>query len=361
MSYAFWEALTDLENSLKCYGQDSETNIQKMDEMKIRKSLEDLSSIVTSILSSGEPVAKAIQPNQEEMRERAVICKNLETLYGIRARLGALIKTFEAQQNDASLNSIAKGWITTQNKQHIFIDGGGGAHGGRAGYSAYQSEKAGGGGMADDSGPEMFENQFATQGYVGLSGEESDAFIRTHHNKDLLSNGSRVNDLEGEESGHIVYSSFNKRVANGTPNAADKKLMSELDDAIDSNSLPQDMVLFRGASYKTIPQLETNGKSLDEIKEQVNSLKGTEIAGGYYVQVSASSERSYYRDSDISFQIAAPKGTHAYISAYCSESEIVLGRNTKMEILGAEIVENVKDLNNMNAGSRITIMTRLKD
>lgn len=205
----------------------------------------------------------------------------------------------------------------------------------------------------------VVENQFATQGYVGLNAEESDQFMDAYHNEELLKNGRNANDRKGEESGHIVYSGFNKRVREGTTTAADEVLMAELDAAINANSLPQQMTLYRGTTYKVLPQLDTSGKTLEKIKEEINAMKGSIIATGDYVQVSASSLRNYYTDSDICMQIIADEGTPAYISNYRAESEIVLGRNTKLEILGADIIKNVKDIYGDDAGDRITLIVRV--
>lgn len=210
-----------------------------------------------------------------------------------------------------------------------------------------------------NSGTIFAPNQFQTQGYVGLSGKESDQFMQQYHNEELLTNGKRVNDGVGESSGHIVNAGFNERVRQGTVTVADKQIMRELDGAIASNSLPQDMTLYRGAGYKTIPGLDPRGKTKEQIVEELRSKTGEVIKPSNYVQVSASSERNYFTDSDISMQILAPEGTPAYISAYQAESEIVLGRDTAFEIVGADIVENVKDVFGMNAGDRITLIVKI--
>ncbi len=203
------------------------------------------------------------------------------------------------------------------------------------------------------------ENQFKTQGYVGLSAEESDLFMETYHNEELLNNGKRINSASGEASGHVVNSGFNKRVREGTTTAEDSVTMAKLDAAINANNLPHSMVLYRGTTYKVLPQINTVGKSLEEIVEEINSIKGSVIATGDYIQVSASSLRNYFTDSDICMQIIAAEGTPAYISNYKAESEILLGRDTKLEILGADIVENVKDLYGIDAGNRVTLITRI--
>lgn len=203
------------------------------------------------------------------------------------------------------------------------------------------------------------ENQFKTQGYVGLSAEESDRFMNQHHNEILLRNNRKINDGKGEESGHCVNAGLNARLRDGNIIESDKKIIAELDAAIQANSLPQKMTLYRGVPYNAIPQLNTAGKTLEQIVNEINALKGTVIANGDYVQVSASSLKNYFNFADISMQIIADKGTPAYISNYLAESEIVLGRDTKLEILSADIVEGLKDTFGVDVGKRVTVILKV--
>lgn len=202
-----------------------------------------------------------------------------------------------------------------------------------------------------------YVNEFETKGYVGLSEEESDAFMEKYHNEELLKNNQRDNERKGEESGHVVGSLFNRHVAEGNLDDRERERMKELDAAISANSLPQDMTLYRGVSYYTIPDLDVTGKSLEEIKDELNGMAGTVIGDGRYVQTSASSLKNFFTESDISMQIIAEEGTPAYISNYLAESEIVLGRDSKFEILGADIVE-FKDSYGLDQ-ERITLVVKL--
>lgn len=209
-----------------------------------------------------------------------------------------------------------------------------------------------------------FVNEMDEKGYVGLNKSESDAFIDQYHNKVLLRKNS-MNTMEGAQSRRI-----NQALRSGQlpSDEKDRKFMARLDKAIASNSLPQDMTLFRGVSlsafkdYDVFLDFERLAKqvSMDQFKsasgkidfdawgkaydtaqkndmanllDRAKQLLGTVVQDDGFMQVSASSERNIFGFSDINIQLHAPKGTHAYISDYKEESEIILSRGTKYEIV----------------------------
>lgn len=97
----FWDAVSSLESTLRHYDPVTDTYIFETDDAKVRECLEDFNSIITSILSSGEPVAKAIQTDRPvEKAGKAMSSKNLETLHGIKESLDAFIKAFEPQPEE---------------------------------------------------------------------------------------------------------------------------------------------------------------------------------------------------------------------------------------------------------------------
>lgn len=97
----FWDAFNALEDALRHYDYMTDTYVYETDEAKVRESLEDFSNIVTSILSSGEPVAKAIQDGSPVKKAgKAMSGKNLETLHGIKDSLDAFIKSFEPDPDE---------------------------------------------------------------------------------------------------------------------------------------------------------------------------------------------------------------------------------------------------------------------
>lgn len=95
----FWNAFSALEDTLHHYNPVSGTYMYETDEGKIRECLEDFNGIITSILTSGEPIAKAIQTDRPvEKAGKALSSKNLETLHGIRDSLDTFLKSFELEE-----------------------------------------------------------------------------------------------------------------------------------------------------------------------------------------------------------------------------------------------------------------------
>lgn len=214
----------------------------------------------------------------------------------------------------------------------------------------------------------QYSNEMDTKGYVGLSEAESDAFIDKYHNKTLL-NKKSMNTMDGAQSRRI-NTALRKDQMPSDPK--DQKFMAKLDTAISKNSLPQDMTLFRGVSLSAFNDFEVfldfeklaSQVSMDKFRdasgkidfdawgkafetaqqqdmanllERGKRLLGTVVEDKGFMQVSASSERNIFGFSDVNIQLHAPEGTHAYISDYKEESEIILARGTKYEILDVGI------------------------
>ena len=95
----FWNAFNALEECLHHYNPVTGSYVYETDERKVRECLEDFGSIITSILSSGEPIVKALGEGRPvEKTGRALSSKNLETLHGIRDSLDTFLKSFEPEQ-----------------------------------------------------------------------------------------------------------------------------------------------------------------------------------------------------------------------------------------------------------------------
>ena len=122
----FWEAFDTLRNVLYPYDPMTGNNTFEMDEESIRSSLADFSAIVTEILSSKEPIAKALAESRPvEKSGRAMSQKNRETLTGIRDSLDAFLKSFdpeddpEAGEENAEDREDGKEGEHTMTKQEI--------------------------------------------------------------------------------------------------------------------------------------------------------------------------------------------------------------------------------------------------
>lgn len=212
-----------------------------------------------------------------------------------------------------------------------------------------------------------YPDELKTKGYVGLSQKESDKFIEQYHNKSLLRKSG--NTMEGVQSRRINGALREGRLPT---NPSDVKFMERLDKAIAKNSLPEDMTLFRGVDLSAFDDYEVfldfekmaskvsmdayrtstgaidyaawgkefekaTSKDIENLLERGKKLLGTVVEDKGYMQVSASSQRNIFGFSDINLQLHAPKGLPAYISNYKEESEIILPKGTRYEIVDVKV------------------------
>lgn len=97
----FWEAFYALQDTLNHYDPITGRYIYETDETKLRESLEDFGSIMTSILSGTDNIAKALAESRPvEKAGKKMSGKNKETLSGIYESLGAFLKEFDDPEPD---------------------------------------------------------------------------------------------------------------------------------------------------------------------------------------------------------------------------------------------------------------------
>ena len=99
----FWNAFNSLEEVLYKYDPITGRWIYEADESRVRESLEEFGTIITSILAGGESITKAIQtarPAGVEKAGKKMSGKNKETLSGIYESLGAFLKEFDDPEPD---------------------------------------------------------------------------------------------------------------------------------------------------------------------------------------------------------------------------------------------------------------------
>ena len=100
----FWNAMNTLEEVLYSYDPITGRWRYEADEGRVRECLEDFSTIITSILTSGESITKAIQTDRPEAVAKAgkkMSGKNKETLTGIYESLGTFLKEFDDPEPEA--------------------------------------------------------------------------------------------------------------------------------------------------------------------------------------------------------------------------------------------------------------------
>lgn len=126
----FWNAFNSLEEVLYKYDPITGRWIYEADESRVRESLEEFGTIITSILAGGESITKAIQtarPAGVEKAGKKMSGKNKETLMGIYESLGAFVKEFDDPEPDDEAKKKAEaeagGEGTGDNKQQEPDDG----------------------------------------------------------------------------------------------------------------------------------------------------------------------------------------------------------------------------------------------
>ena len=85
-----------------------------------------------------------------------------------------------------------------------------------------------------------------------------------------------------------------------------------------------------GGAY--LSQIDTKAAA-DEINKK---LLGSTITDSAFMSASAVPENNIFIGSTVRIKVITPKGTHAFVTKNEMESEVVLGRNTKLEIVGAK-------------------------
>ena len=97
----FWNAFNSLEEVLYTYNPITGRWRYESDEAKVRECLEDFNGIITSILTGGQSITKAIQDDRPvEKAGKKMSGKNKETLSGIYESLGAFLKEFDDPEPD---------------------------------------------------------------------------------------------------------------------------------------------------------------------------------------------------------------------------------------------------------------------
>lgn len=99
----FWNAFNSLEEVLYAYDPITGRWRYESDEGKVRECLEDFGEIITSILTGGQSITKAIMDDLPvEKAGKKMSAKNRETLASIHESLGAFLKEFDDPEPDGT-------------------------------------------------------------------------------------------------------------------------------------------------------------------------------------------------------------------------------------------------------------------
>lgn len=97
----FWDAFNTLEDVLFKYDPITGRYVYESDEARLRECLEEFDAIITSILTGGESITKALATDRPvEKAGKKMSSKNKETLSGIYESLGAFLKEFDDPEED---------------------------------------------------------------------------------------------------------------------------------------------------------------------------------------------------------------------------------------------------------------------
>lgn len=101
-SNAFWTAFCTLQDTLSHYDGYTGTEYLESDETKIKEALTEFCSIVEKILTSGDPITKAIAKDEPVLKVgKKMSSKNRATLQGIFEAMGAFLAAFDdAEEED---------------------------------------------------------------------------------------------------------------------------------------------------------------------------------------------------------------------------------------------------------------------
>ncbi|MEZ7528647.1 ADP-ribosyltransferase, partial [Cloacibacterium normanense] len=158
---------------------------------------------------------------------------------------------------------------------------------------------------------------------------------------------TKENLIMGGENGYVgTANSFrlNEMLRYGYDIEGDDKLtISSLDDLIKSNRLKGNYLFHRNVDDDFIGNkfgFNTWGKSAKEIIQKMKDSNLKSYSDPGYCSVSAIEKKNVFQMRKVQIKIRAKEGTNAFITTNSSESEIILGRNQKFNIIDFEESEN---------------------
>lgn len=126
--------------------------------------------------------------------------------------------------------------------------------------------------------------------------------------------------------------------------------VAAMDKMISSDSLKQDMMLTRyvGPSCirnisRAVAEAYENGASNQELVDLINKEAGMVVTEKGYLSASVTHEGNVFTDRPFRLALLTPEDTPAFITDNRFESEVVLGRDTSMSLVGAQEIEGEND------------------
>ena len=129
---------------------------------------------------------------------------------------------------------------------------------------------------------------------------------------------------------------INEKLRTDTPlSDRDKKIVDALDSLINTNKLKDNYIFYRNVRNDFI-EATFGVVSSKNISETIDEIKRTNIASYSdkgFTSVSAIKTENVFKSRPIHLEIRAKKGTKAIVTSNFEESEIILGRNQKMNLI----------------------------
>ena len=129
---------------------------------------------------------------------------------------------------------------------------------------------------------------------------------------------------------------INEKLRTDTPlSDRDKKIVDALDSLINTNKLKDNYIFYRNVRNDFI-EATFGVVSSKNISETIDEIRRTNIASYSdkgFTSVSAIKTENVFKSRPIHLEIRAKKGTKAIVTSNFEESEIILGRNQKMNLI----------------------------
>lgn len=165
--------------------------------------------------------------------------------------------------------------------------------------------------------------------------------------KQVYNNQNIDVDLENNIMGTNGYvataNSFyiNEKLRNSLKlSSEDKKVIGSLDGLINTNKLKDNVILYRNDGFGFVEshfKTDIKGLSNDDAIKKLKESKIDKILDKGYLSTSAIKTENAFTHRKIHSEIRTKKGTNVFIANNFSESEIILGRNQKLNII--DIIE----------------------
>lgn len=174
---------------------------------------------------------------------------------------------------------------------------------------------------------------------------------KSYEKQNINSKNEKI--VKGENNGYIATANsftINEelRTYGKVLRDENKTTVKALDTLIKNNSLTDNVLLYRNDGFGFLEShfgLGTSDvmKDTKDIIKKIKATKKTQIYDNGFYSTSAIKTKNVFRNRMVQTEIRAKKGTNAFITDNFSESEVILGRKQKFNIIDiSEVEEKIK-------------------